>query len=466
MLFLRLIAIVLLVGLNAFFVAAEFALVAMRPSRVRQLIEEGDARARIVQQLLSDLPRVLSGVQVGVTITSLGLGFVGESALAVVFQGLLSGIPVPQLAFLSHLAALTVAFALLTFMHVVLGELVPKSLTLQRTEVVALLTVRPLSLFLRLFHWAIVLLDGASRRIVRLLGVAQPKSHSLVHSPEELQVLIQQVRESGVLEAGEEKLLQSAIELGEVQVREIMVPRPDIHALPVNASIDDVLTMFATTQRSRIPVYQDTLDHVLGFVHIKDMLWILLDRERRAEERLPPPHFHLSRLLREVLIVPESKPASELLLEFRQRSMNLAMVVDEFGSILGLVTLEDILEQLVGEIHDEFDVVERPLTLPDGAMIFDASLNVRDLQSQYNIPLPEDPAYETIAGFVLSQLGFLPRGGESFDFGNFRFTVIEMDRRRIARVKVQRLRGLDAAPAPPPDSGTPPASPPADTAGV
>src|SRR5208337_2976423 len=188
------------------------------------------------------------------------------------------------------------------------------------------------------------------------------------------------------------------------------------------------------------PVYRGSQDHILGFVHIKDMLWILLDRERSIEDRQSPPPFDLRRVLREVLIVPETKPASELLMELRSHHIGLALVVDEFGSILGLVTMEDILEQMVGEIHDEFDVVERPLTLADGAVIFDAALNVRDLEAQYNITLPEDPAYATVGGFVLDQLGFIPRGGESFEFGGYRFTVVEMDGRRVARVKIQRVR--------------------------
>jgi CBS domain containing-hemolysin-like protein len=229
--------------------------------------------------------------------------------------------------------------------------------------------------------------------------------------------------------------------LSQLQVREIMVSRPDMHTLPVEASLDEVMRVFATTQRSRIPVYRGTEDHVLGFVHIKDMMWVLLDRERRLEENLPAgPPFDLRRVLREVLIVPETKPASELLLELRARRVGIAMVVDEFGSILGLVTKEDLLEQLVGEIHDEFDVVERPLTLADGAVVFDAALNVRDLDTQYNISLPEDPAYATVGGFVMDQLGFIPRGGESFEFGGYRFSVVEMDGRRVARVKIQRLR--------------------------
>jgi putative hemolysin len=250
------------------------------------------------------------------------------------------------------------------------------------------------------------------------------------------------------------KFIQSAMELGQVQVREVMVPRPDVHALPANANLEDTMKMFATTQRSRIPVYEGTLDHILGFVHIKDMIWILLERARRAEERLPAPEFHLRSLLRDVLIVPETKPASELLLEFRARRTGLAMVVDEFGSILGLATLEDILEQMVGEIHDEFDVVERPLTLPDGSMIFDAALNVRDLQTQYNIYIPDDPSYETIGGFILNRLGFIPRGGESFEAEGYRFTVMEMDHRRVSRVKIKALH-VAPAPAPLPADAAP-----------
>jgi putative hemolysin len=214
--------------------------------------------------------------------------------------------------------------------------------------------------------------------------------------------------------------------------------------------------MFATTQRSRIPVYRENLDHILGFVHIKDMMWVLLDHERRLEERLPPPPpFDLRRVLREILIVPETKPASELLAELRSRHVGIAMVVDEFGSILGLVTMEDLLEQLIGEIHDEFDVVEKPLTLSDGAVIFDAALNVHDLDTQYNITLPEDPAYATVGGFVMDQLGFIPRGGESFEFEGYRFTVIEMDGRRVARVKIQLLpaKNSQSSAAEPPGKG-------------
>jgi putative hemolysin len=433
----RLLGVLALVALNGFFAAAEFSLVAVRLSRVRQLVRKGNVRARVVEILLGDLHRVVSAVQFGITLTSLALGALGESTLAAMIRSVMPPTADSRITLLVHAAALAIAFAMLCALHVVIGELVPKTVSLARAERVALLIARPFSWFLSTFRWAIDLLDGVSSAIVKALGVTQAQVPSAAHSTEELQIQIQQARERGLLAPGEEKFIVSAIELGQIQVREIMVPRPDMHTLPAESTLDEVLSAFATTQRSRIPVFRDTEDQILGFVHIKDILWVLLDRERRLEENLSASPFDLRRVLREVLIVPETKPASELLLELRTHHVGIAIVVDEFGSVLGLVTLEDILEQVVGEIHDEFDVVERPLTLADGAIVFDAALNVRDLDTQYNITLPEDPAYATVGGFVLDQLGFIPRGGESFEYGNYRFTVVEMDGKRVARVKVQ-----------------------------
>jgi putative hemolysin len=442
---LRLIGVLALVALNGFFAATEFSLVAVRLSRVRQLVQRGNARAKVVEVLLSDLHRVVSGVQLGITLASLALGALGESTLANLLQTLWPKTEGVRAALIAHAVALAGAFAMLSAVHVVIGELVPKTVSLARAERVALLIARPFSWFLNTFRWAIDLLEGISGAIVRSLGVSEQQGHGAAHSTEELQIQIQQARERGLIAPGEEKFIVSAIELGQVQVREIMVPRPDMHVLPVESTLDEVMRAFATTQRSRIPVYRGTEDQMLGFVHIKDMLWVLLDRERRLEEGVAASTFDLRRVLREILIVPETKPASELLVELRSRRVGMALVVDEFGSILGLVTVEDILEQVVGEIHDEFDVVERPLTLADGAVIFDAALNVRDLDAQYNITLPEDPAYATVGGFVLDQLGFIPRGGESFEYGNSRFTVVEMDGKRVARVKIERIHALSDA---------------------
>lgn len=439
MIALQLFAVFVLVGLNAFFAATEFSLVAVRLSRVRQLVEQGDPRAKVIEQLLGDLGRVVSGVQVGITLASLMLGYLGEVTLATVLTPLVRVIPRPWAVVAAHSVAFVLAFGLLTVLQVVLGELVPKSLSLARAERVALIVARPFRWFLNTFRWAIDLLDNFADKFVGWLGVASAQSHTLVRSAEELQVMVQQARDRGLFPVHEAKFIQNAMELGQIQVREVMTPRPDMHALPVDATLEETMRVFAATQRSRLPVYEGTLDHILGFVHIKDMIWILLERARRDEESGGPAEFSLRAFLRDALIVPETKPASELLVEFRSRRTELAMVVDEFGSILGLVTLEDILEQMVGEIHDEFDVVERPVFLPDGAMVVDGAINVRDLDSQYGVALPEDSFYETIGGFVLSQLGFIPRGGETFDANGYRFTVMEMERRRVSRVKIKPI---------------------------
>jgi putative hemolysin len=438
---LRLLGLFALVAVNGFFAAVEFSLVAVRLSRVRQLVEQGRFRAKIVLELIGKLDRVVSGVQVGITLTSLGLGALGESTLATLLTPFVANMPGRHELILIHGVSLTVAFLFLTFLHVVLGELVPKSISLQRAERVALLVAPPFQAYLEVFRPVISLLDGASRWVLRGLGFSGRTSHTQIHSAEELQIQIQQARERGLVGVEEEKFILGAIELDQMQTRELMVPRPDVHFVTVDTTLDDLMRVFVTTQRSRLPVFEG--DHVLGYVHIKDIVWVLLDRERRAEEGWLAPEFNLRSLLHEIVIVPETKPVSELLVELRKGHRWMAMVVDEFGTILGLITLEDILEELVGEIHDEFDVVEQPLVVgqgADAAMIFDASLGLRDLESQYNILLPEDPSYATVGGFVLARLGFIPRGGESFDFDGYRFTVVEMDRRRVARVKIQKWK--------------------------
>ena len=440
---LRLLGLFALVAVNGFFAAVEFSLVAVRHSRVRQMVDEGGVRAKIVLDLIGKLDRVVSGVQVGITLTSLGLGALGESTLASALSPVVANIPGRHTIALVHGISLAVAFLFLTTLHVVLGELVPKSMSLQRAERVALLVGPPFQWYLEVFRPAITLLDGASRWVLSGLGFSGRTSHTQVHSAEELQIQIQQARERGLVGIEEERFILGAIELDRMQVRELMVPRPDVHFVAADAALDDVMRVFVTTQRSRLPVFEGAGEQVLGYIHIKDIVWVLLDRERRAEEGWIAAEFNVRSMLHEIAIVPESKPVSELLLELRTSHGWMAMVVDEFGTILGLITLEDILEQLVGEIHDEFDVVERPVIVgqgADAAMIFDASLGLRDLESQYNIVLPEDRSYATVGGFVLARLGFIPRGGESFDFDGYRFTVVEMDRRRVARVKIQRLK--------------------------
>src|SRR5258705_4641062 len=290
----RLIGVLALVALNGFFAAAEFSLVAVRFSRIRQLVRQGDSRARVVEVLLSDLHRVVSAVQLGITLASLALGALGESTFARMIRSVVPHMTDSRAILVVHAAALAIAFAMLSSLHVVIGELVPKTVSLAGAERVALMIGRPFSWFLKTFSWAIDLLEGVSGAIVKALGVSEPQIPSAAHSTEELQIQIQQARERGLLAPGEEKFIVSAIELGQVQVREIMVPRPDMHTVPAEATLDEVLRAFATTQRSRIPVYRGTEDQILGFVHIKDMLWVLLDRERRLEENLSAASFSIN----------------------------------------------------------------------------------------------------------------------------------------------------------------------------
>ena len=448
---LRLLAVLLLVAVNGFFASAEFSLVAVRASRVRQLLEGGDPRARIVHELLGQLDRVVSGVQVGITLTSLGIGALGEPVFAQLFRPLFDWLPGRRSLLVAHGLAIILAFAFLSLLHVVFGELVPKTISLERAGRASLLIARPFSWYLTTFRWAVILLESISRKVVRALGVTGlVAGHTIPHSAEELQVQIRQAGEHGLLAPGEERVILGALDLRQIRVRDIMIPRPDVHAISVESGFEETLAVFAKARRSRLPVYESSLDHVLGFVHVKDLFPVLSSREGRTQQAAPAPSpspsawqgFDLRRLLRELLIVPESKLAGDLLLEMRTRRISLAMVVDEFGSILGLVTLEDILEQMVGEIHDEFDVVQAPQIVGSGtemAMVFDGAVGLRDLETQYEIKLPEDPAYATLGGFILARLGFIPRGGEGFDFAGYRFTVLEMERHRVARIKLQRL---------------------------
>src|SRR5437879_6619625 len=313
---LRLLAVLLLVAINCFFASLEFSLLAVWPSHLCLLMDGGDPRARIVNALLGQLDRVVSGVQVGITLTSLTIGALGEPVFAQLFRPLFDWLPGSQAAWVAHGIANILAFAFLTFLHVVFGELVPKTISLERAGRASLLIARPFYWYLTTFRWAVVLLEGLSRKVVRALGVTGlVAGHTIPHSAEELQVQIRQAGEHGLLAPGEERLIVGALDLRETRVRDIMIPRPDVHGLPVESGFEETLALFAQTQRSRLPVYESRLDHVLGFVHVKDLLAVLSDRERRSEYgtplRRPSQTFDLRRFLRELLIVPDSKPACE-----------------------------------------------------------------------------------------------------------------------------------------------------------
>lgn len=428
-----------LVAVNGFFVACEFSLVAVRPTRVQQLKQAGSRRARVVESLLKDLDRVLSGVQLGITMATLALGWLGEITIARFFEPLLVSVGIPWSAAVAHSIAITLAFLLIMSLHVVLGELVPKSMALQRAEKVALVIARPMQVFMRIFWPLISLFDRASNLFLRVVGYRATAGHALLRSAEELRLLLHQVREHGVLTSQQVRMLEGGLELSTLQVREVMVPRAEMVCLPAGAPLEQTLETVRNHRRSRYPVFEGSPEQVIGVVHAKDLFRHLGERMRRAEQGEAVPPFELRRFVRSALFVPETQLLAELLEEFRRKRVHLAMVVDEFGSVQGLVTLADIVEPIVGEVRDEDESAPVTARLTASGLVLDGRTSLHDLEQQHQIDLPPGPGFETLAGFILNRLGAIPQGGESFLHDGLRFTVLEMDGRRVARVKIERI---------------------------
>ncbi|HVP54381.1 MAG TPA: hemolysin family protein [Candidatus Eisenbacteria bacterium] len=435
---LRIAAVVLLVAANAFFVAAEFALVSVRETRLEQLIAARRIGARIVQKLHARLDDVLNAVQFGITIASLALGWIGETALAHVLEPLFRRLPYS--AAIAHAIAITIAFVVITYLHVILGEVVPKSIALQRTEQVALAVAAPMDVFMTVAAPFLAVMRVSSQTVLKAFGVRQVREGG-VHSPEELKLIVSASRRIGVLAAPQEQMIHRALDLENVLVREVMVPRPDIVSLPGDMSLDEAFQNVADGQHSRVPVFDPLRgpEHIIGVLYAKDLM-------RWLRHRLGMPAIGLLRgrstdlkvrhIMREVLVVPETKALPDLLSDFKHRKRHLAVVVDEFGSTAGVVTVEDILEQLVGEIEDEFDVSQPVFAPGDMSMVLTGAVNIRDLESQYHVKLPRDQGFETLAGFVLTKLQRIPAIGDSFEFDGRRYTVATMDGLRVDSVRI------------------------------
>ncbi|HTV65846.1 MAG TPA: hemolysin family protein [Bryocella sp.] len=451
---LRIVTVVLLVAANAFFVAAEFALVSVRETRLQQMIAAHRIGARTVERLHQRLDHVLNAVQFGVTVSSLALGWIGEASIAHILEPLFR--PLPHSTFYAHAAAVVLAFMLMTYLVVILGEVVPKSIALQRTERVALLVAGPMDFFMTVAAPFLAFMTGSTHVVLKAFGM-HPVREAGVHSPEELKLIVSANRRLGLLAPAQEEMIHHALDLENISVREIMVPRPDIFSLPANLSLEEALEQVVDEQHSRVPVYDPLRgpEHIIGVLYAKDLMrWLRYRVRRNASARSVnrPSGLEIRHIMREVLVVPETKPLPDLLTEFKARKRHLAVVVDEFGSTAGLVTVEDVLEQLVGEIEDEFDIAEPPFTPGAASMTLDAALNVRDLESQYHISLPRDEGFETLAGFVLTQLQKIPAVGDSFEFEGRRYTVATMDGLRVENVRIET-----AQPQPQPQST--PASP-------
>jgi len=455
---LRVFVILLLVAVNAFFAAAEFALVSVRETRIQQLIEAHRIGARTVLKLHQQLSRVVNGVQLGITITSLTLGWLGEPVLARLFEGWIGN--VPHATIYAHTVAVALAFVMITSLHVILGELVPKSLALQRAERVALAVAAPMDVFLTLTGPVTIGMSRVAGFVLRAFGTHDIR-HGSVHSPDELKLIIAAARTSGQLSSAQEEMLLNALELDSITARQVMVPRTRIFSLSSDLSLDDALARVVDEQHSRVPVYdpQRGPEHIVGVLYAKDLMrWTrlrLLSAAPAVAQRIS--QMKIGQVMHDVLVVPETKTLLDLLGEFQHRKRHLAVVVDEFGSTAGVISVEDVLEQLVGELEDEFDVasVQPAVTDANAPLMLDGAVNIRDLDTQYNVKLPQDEGFETLAGFILSRLQKMPEGGEAFDYQDRRFVVEKMDSHRIATVRIEPVPEPPAAEPAAPESPAP-----------
>src|SRR5437899_4748642 len=409
---LRVFLILLLVAANAFFAAAEFALVSVRDTRIQQLIDAHRIGARTVLKLQQNLDEVVDGVQLGITLTSLTLGWVGEPLGARMVEAWLG--QVPHVAIYAHAVGTALAFMVITYLHVILGELVPKSLALQRSERVALAVAAPMDVFLTVARPFLYFMRRSGGFVLKLFGSRQVR-RGAVHSPDELKLIVTASRQFGQIPHVQEEMIHNALELDNITVREVMVPRPDIFALPGDLTLEEALGRIVEEQHSRIPIYapQRGPEHIIGVLYSKDLMrWTRLRYTANPMQPVLPriTNTKLSQIMHDVLVVPETKVLTELLEEFKQRKRHLAVVVDEFGPTAGVITVEDILEQLVGEIEDEFDVVPPQQAEIEGkiAVVLEGSVSIRDLESQYQLSLPRDSGFETLAGFVLARLQKIP----------------------------------------------------------
>jgi CBS domain containing-hemolysin-like protein len=457
------VAVAMLILANAFFVAAEFALVSIRDTRIEQMLAAGVPGARAVRRLQQDLDDFLPAVQLGVTLCSLALGWIGEPLAAAVLFGWLNMLPLtqPHALIYAHIVAVALGFAVITYLHVVVGELVPKSLALRRAEAMAVAVAPAMLLFMAVARPAVRFLKSGAAVILRGFDIELSERAS-VHSPEELKLIATAARRMGLLPKFQETLIHRALELEDVTVREIMTPRKQIYSLPSNMLLEEASARVIDHMHSRVPVYDEARgpEHIVGVAYSKDLARLMYFRPRtpgatglpsetletaRPRPAVPFVELRLAQVMRDVLVVPETKSVLDLIRDFQQRRRHLAIVVDEYGSTVGLVTAEDAIEQLTGELEDEFDSPALPvLTTASGALLMDGAVNLRDLETQMQWRLPREGGVETLAGFLLMRLGHIPNEGESIDFEGRRLTVVEMDARRIARVRVEPVENEPA----------------------
>jgi CBS domain containing-hemolysin-like protein len=423
----RVLAILGLLAANGFFVAAEFSIVRSRRSRLEAMARGGDARARIVLKATANLAKLLSAVQLGVTLASIGIGALAEEALAHVFAQTFAQWPLLARFGLGAGFGTLCALAIVTYGHVVFGELAPRGAALNHPEEVARWLVPPLLVFAWIVSPLTWLLNRSAERVLKTFGQTPAKQEENVHSSQELRILVEQSQEVGALERQDAALIEGVFEFSEKNAREVMTPRTAIDALDVEATLDEAVNIVVDTQRSRYPVYEESLDNIVGLVLAKDLIPLL---------RHPPVRFTVRSMMRPVHVVPGSREVEEVLADFKRLKEHMAVVLDEYGGTAGIVTMEDLLEEIVGEILDEYDEPDLPPpSAPDADVLIPGAMNIDEMNERFGLEVPDDD-YTTIGGYVFGALGRLPVVGDRVTASHAVFTVKAMDGRRIETLAV------------------------------
>lgn len=445
---LGLLAVFALVLTNGFFVAAEFSLVGARRTRIAQLAAEGNAGARAAQKAMEHLDSYIAATQLGITLSSLALGWIGEPAVAHLFEPLLGALlPAATIETLSETVSVIIAFALVTLLHIVLGELVPKSIALQRPESTSLIIARPVTWFLIVFRPVIRLMNGVGNRIVRMLGFEPAGEHSSVHSAEELEMLVHSSREAGLIQESEEALLRRVFDFSDIRAEEIMSPRVDVEAISLDAPLSEILDVVENSHHSRYPIYHESLDEIVGLLLTKDLLSHLIHQPDILNRRDQP--VDLKPMLREPLFVPQTLQVDQLLERMQDTKTHLAVLIDEYGGTAGVVTMEDIIEQLVGNVMDELDEEGESITSEGDETVVEGLVSLNEISERFGDPGGE-PESTTLGGYVAETLNRIPSVGDSIRFGHYRVTVEEMDGMRVAKVRFSRRHdGTDSTGGPP-----------------
>lgn len=430
MAFLKLSAILLLVATNGFFVASEFALVSVRRARLEARVAAGSRNARAALRLLDNPTIFISAVQFGITLASLALGWIGEPTIASMLDPIAKSIASEGRAgYVAHVMAIVIAFSAITFLHIVLGELMPKMIALERAERIALFCSRPLEIFAKTFSAPLWVFNSVGAALGRLIGLQSTLDHASVYTETELRQLIDVARESGYLRAEERRLIHRVFEFSDTLVREAMVPRTEMAAISSDCSLEQITKAFDQFRYSRLPVYRESFDDVIGFIHSKDIMPYLLHPEKfRLEDVLQPP-----------LYVVDTARLEDVLRQMQKGKTHFGFVVDEHGGLEGVITLEDLLEEIVGDISDEHDeeVNEQITPAGDNKYILAGGLAVRDLNRRLKLSLPESEAYTTIAGFLMTEAGHVLRPGDTVKYNGLLFQVDRVERRRVISVRLE-----------------------------